>query len=256
MVPPAKARAKGSITDATLTATATFTDSYSSVSKKSVLPTVAVTMDFHNSGTGVAFGKVAEAESYLDVNWYALFRKYLIAKSALFAPLIVNRSDNDKEAAIQFENTNGVLGYVGMMGDTNGGLRRWTANSGTSYLVLDEDNTKDYVIAEGSTGIWNYRKWKNGDAECWGNLSITPTTGNATNSTTVNLPFDFVSDSSNTYKVYITPAKTALYIGSFGDCNSSNNMSHTTNSFVMSYKYNNATPYNVSFNLTVKGRWK
>jgi hypothetical protein len=70
------------------------------------------------------------------------------------------------------------------------------------------------------------------------------------------LPFAFISNSTTSYKVDITPAKTAMYISSFGDCNSSNALSHTTTSFVMSYKYNNATPYAVSFNVTVKGKWK
>jgi hypothetical protein len=131
----------------------------------------------------------------------------------------------------------------------NGGWTSWRT-------ILDTENIADYVVENGSTGIWDYRKWNSGYAECWGNLSITPTTGNATNSTTVNLPFAFISNSTTSYKVDITPAKTAMYISSFGDCNSSNALSHTTTSFVMSYKYNNATPYAVSFNVTVKGKWK
>ena len=27
----------------------------------------------------------------------------------------------------------------------------------------------DYVIEEGTSGIWTYRKWNSGVAECWGN---------------------------------------------------------------------------------------
>lgn len=56
-------------TDNTLTATATIADSYTSVSKEAVIPTVDVTMDFHHSGKGVAFGKVAEEENLLDIDW-------------------------------------------------------------------------------------------------------------------------------------------------------------------------------------------
>lgn len=56
-------------TDSTLTATATFTDSYTTVTKNATLPTVAVTMDFHNSGKGIAMGKVAEKENLFDVAW-------------------------------------------------------------------------------------------------------------------------------------------------------------------------------------------
>jgi hypothetical protein len=56
-------------TDNTLTATAKIADSYTHVSKDAVLTTVAVTMDFHHSGKGVAFGKVAERENELEVAW-------------------------------------------------------------------------------------------------------------------------------------------------------------------------------------------
>jgi hypothetical protein len=56
-------------TDNTLTATAKIQDSYTYDAKDTILPTVAVTMDFHHSGKGVAFGKVAETEGLLDVAW-------------------------------------------------------------------------------------------------------------------------------------------------------------------------------------------
>lgn len=33
----------------------------------------------------------------------------------------------------------------------------------------------DYVIEEGQSGIWTYRKWASGIAECWGEIRNTPT---------------------------------------------------------------------------------
>lgn len=36
--------------------------------------------------------------------------------------------------------------------------------------VLNGAST-DYIIAQGSSGIWNYRKWNSGRAECWGTIS-------------------------------------------------------------------------------------
>ena len=67
-------------TDNTLIATATITDSYTSVSQEAVLPTVAVTMDFLANGKGVAFGKVAETSSLLEVEWDARVNKTLNVK--------------------------------------------------------------------------------------------------------------------------------------------------------------------------------
>ena len=64
-------------TDNTLIATATISDSYTSVSREAVLPTVAVTMDFKADGKGIAMGKVAETSDLLDVAWNAKFGKNL-----------------------------------------------------------------------------------------------------------------------------------------------------------------------------------
>lgn len=30
----------------------------------------------------------------------------------------------------------------------------------------------DYIVAQGTSGIWTYRKWNSGIAECWGNSTI------------------------------------------------------------------------------------
>lgn len=45
---------------------------------------------------------------------------------------------------------------------------------GRVYLqYLDSEPTVDYVIESASNGIWHYRKWKSGRAECCGTLSLT-----------------------------------------------------------------------------------
>ena len=284
----------GVSTDSSFTGVATLTDSYTSTSKSVVLPTVAVTLDFYKDGKGVAFGKVAETTDLLDIGWSERIRKnltvngtatvdgHMYSKYNLYVTghlYMGGEKSQSGEKFIRFSNPDAstnphnVCIYGGdasnstALGiydsrksknlftykDTNDTINIGT---GASTLNINGNNVADYVVDQGSSGIWDYRKWNSGYAESWGNLSITPTTGNATNSYTVTLPFAFISDSSNTFKVQITPAKTALYIGSYGDCNSSNNLTHTTTTFVMSYKYTNATPYNVSFNLSVQGKWK
>lgn len=37
----------------------------------------------------------------------------------------------------------------------------------------------DFVVEEATSGIWTYRKWNNGVAECWGEYSVTTTVNNA-----------------------------------------------------------------------------
>lgn len=247
----------GVSTDSTFTVTAKIADSYTSDSKNTVLPTEDVTMDFHHSGTGIAMGKVAEWGGFLDLNWNLYCRKNFSINTASFGPLAVNRTDSAQGATIKFVNSNGTLGFVGMSNEPDTGLRRWTANSAGAYFVLDTGNLtnyiKDYITDQGTNGIWTYRKWNSGVAECWGNVSTTPTTVNGSNAVTVNLPFAF---SGTDYKVNIAPAKTAMYITSFGDCATNGNITHTTTNFTMAYKYSYGTAYAVSFNVNVYGKWK
>lgn len=66
-------------TDQTLTATARIEDWYTAAEKDTTVPTVAVTIDYHHSGAGVAFGKVAEYENLLDIAWDASIKGTLTA---------------------------------------------------------------------------------------------------------------------------------------------------------------------------------
>lgn len=159
-------------TDNTLTATAKIADSYTDATKDAVLPTVAVTMDFHYSGKGIAFGKVAEDENKLDVNWDIYCRKGLSLNGTTFGPLTINRTETANGASVKFVNTNGTLGYVGMANEVNSGLKRWTADTKTSYTVLDTGNTKDYVIEQGTSNGWEYTKWANGKIELFAEKSL------------------------------------------------------------------------------------
>ena len=81
----------------------------------------------------------------------------------------------------------------------------WRQNFGGSWqgwkTILDSNNTKDYVVEQGTSGIWTYRKWNSGLAECWGvytmNSAATKTWGSLYYSDTlaprINYPFTFTS---------------------------------------------------------------
>lgn len=172
-------------TDSTLVGTAAITDSFTTVKQDSVLPTVAVTMDFYKDGKGVAFGKVAETSDMLDVAWSERVQKNLTVNGtttlnkvvtiieADSAPLTIKRDHESSPATIKFQNSDGNLGYIGMNGPTaNGGLKRWTADGATSYTVLDAGNTKDYVIETGTSNSWNYIKWNSGRMELYADKSL------------------------------------------------------------------------------------
>ena len=65
----------------------------------------------------------------------------------------------------------------------------------TDTLLGNESDTADYVVSQGTSGDWNYRKWNSGACELWGLHSITPTesteSGNGYYSEilSINLPF-------------------------------------------------------------------
>lgn len=159
-------------TDNTFTCTAKITDTYTNATKSVVLPTVAVTMDFHHSGKGIAMGKVAEQENLLDVNWKSRFNDAVSIEKGVLDLLTLKRSDSANGAAIKFANSNGGLGYIGMTQTADTGLRRWSADAQHAYLFLDTGNTKDYVVEYGSTSGWEYTKWNSGKIELFAEKSL------------------------------------------------------------------------------------
>lgn len=64
--------------------------------------------------------------------------------------------------------------------------------------VFFKTDGADYIVEQGTSGIWTYRKWNSGIAECWGRSAESTSEGYIT----VTLPFDF---SDNLYVVSATP---------------------------------------------------
>ena len=273
-------------TDNSFTATAQIADYYTLTKKNATLPTVAVTMDFYKDGNGVAMGKVAEYGDLLDVNWPLRGRKTLTVDGTvthqynLFQMGHIYMGGNktsDGEKHIKFSNpddsanphnvyiyggspTGGVaIGVYDaknnrpVMGYTDSNNRIAFGN-GSAEIYFNGTKFANYVVEEGTSGVWTYRKWNTGVMEVFGTASQSPTAlSNGTNSVTVTMPVSFVDTA---FTVVITPAKCGLLVSAFGDCNSSNEITHTKNTFVLSYKYNHSTAYTVNFNVRAVGKWK
>jgi hypothetical protein len=81
----------------------------------------------------------------------------------------------------------------------------WRQNMNGSWggwkTILDSNNTADYVVEQGTSGIWTYRKWNSGLAECWGIYTMTSACTKAwgalyysdTLAPRINYPFTFTS---------------------------------------------------------------
>jgi hypothetical protein len=186
-------------TDSTFVATARVADYYTEVTMPVVVQTEAVTMDFHHSGKGVAFGKVSEEENLLDCAWD--IKSHGTISSLEYSKLIgfkylgtVNLNDIKTPGMYGVYNatngpaTNGIatLEVITYSPDwivqrftvvANGLIyvRRW--HSGTTwsgwYTILDTSQVKDYVIDHGTYDGWEYTKWNSGKIEWWTDMSLT-----------------------------------------------------------------------------------
>ena len=252
-------------------------------------------MNIKSNGKGIGLGKMAETDNLLDVGWDERVRGNLQVDGALTTGNIngVNvgldnyilggsrdniTDENWVANAPSFIGTYSHGDYWfstlsvrhrnGREDGTNYGMQlrsiltqpdnlSWRQHLNGSWggwkTLLDSSNTADYVVEQGTQGDWTYRKWNSGFAECWRNVSVTPGNVNANNSIQMDLPFTFANTN---YNVTITPAKAAMYVDRWGDCETNGSITHTTTKFTMSYNYAFSTAYAVSFNIVVNGKWK
>ena len=76
------------------------------------------------------------------------------------------------------------------LGEVNG--FSWDYNADGSYDNNWNEpvwtNSADTIVAQGKSGVWTYRKWASGIAECWGSLGMT-----SPSAYTYALPFSFLT---------------------------------------------------------------
>ena len=179
--------------------------------------------------------------------------------------LTLKRNHASNGSAIKFQNNTTVLGYIGMVGSTaNAELKRWDTNSSVAYTVLDTGNLtntiKDYVVETGTSGIWTYRKWNSGIAECWGIYSMssacTLTWGSLYYSNTpcprINYPFTFTSRPQETVFLRLDTYAAWPYADSEGK-----GLNTTTQTAIYGFlRPSSMDSRTVRYEFTVIGRWK
>lgn len=76
------------------------------------------------------------------------------------------------------------------------------------YDAINSGGSADYIVEEGTSGIWTYRKWASGVAECWGEYTETKTHygtawtgGYAYQTSDVPLPFTFAEVPNVIYSI-------------------------------------------------------
>ena len=112
----------------------------------------------------------------------------------------------------------------------------------------------DYVVEQGTSGIWTYRKWNSGIAECWGVFTLNTTFTRSRDyygysmpaNKSIGLPFTFASQPIASIE-YNPPN-----VGSVLFCLTS----ETTVIFDLANSKQQTTAYDVPVLLAVHGTWK
>ena len=133
----------------------TAADKVNTVAINGAVATGQVILDILADGSGIKIGGVAE-ESGLHSDWDYTGKRVdateVTASLSVEAP-IINATDLSGECV-----------YAGQ-------------------LLVDNQDVVDHVVEQGTSGIWTYRKWYSGLAECWGSKDATPTTMTAFDTT-------------------------------------------------------------------------
>ena len=117
----------------------------------------------------------------------------------------------------------------------------------------------DYIVEQGTSGIWTYRKWNSGIAECWGTFSFTATSTGTwgqqyyLGGKSTKYPFTF----SAVPQEFVTGIS---YQGSSWIYKDAGNTTSETGMYSLA-KANNSygqfvTPQTVKYYFQVIGRWK
>lgn len=158
------------------------------------IPTAEMTLHLGEGGTSAAFGRYAVegSEKRLDVAWNAYFEKGLQVGGNLTA---------DGELRCTWVKTTDITD-LGNTADKVAVINQenWIYYRTMSELLKDM-GINDYIVAQGTSGIWTYRKWAGGVAECWAKITQTVTPGDAWAGTlnlapyviTVTTPIEFTA---------------------------------------------------------------
>lgn len=106
----------------------------------------------------------------------------------------------------------------------------------------------DYVVEEGTSGIWTYRKWDSGIAECWGTYIKNISASTVDNTNYIAFPFTFTETPCITIGLIAGGAK--LYDAHIEHGETNNTQVRLT----IINDYTSAVKMKVC--VDVKGRWK
>ena len=159
------------------------TDYFRSSTYEIELPTAFTLVDYHSSGKGVAFGKVAESPNLFDEALPALFRSSALFERGITYNLPVINTDlnNISESGFYYAGANCTNRPVNMNGylevfvysTTEGYIyQRYTTYAGVTYERILRAGEWSRWCGKFTSGIWTYDIKLNGDLDMFAKIPI------------------------------------------------------------------------------------
>ena len=247
------------------------TDNFGSVERKINGPCISVLISKLKYNLGLAFGKLAELSGVLDIGFKTRFFGgilHMVLEDSAKADEVLTPNKYLVKAGHTYEGfpesaVNAVLDVVGddeIMKQTFSVISKtnprtyervftYADESWSSWICL----SGDFVIEQGKNGIWTYRKWSSGVAECWGSTTIAGVVCSNTNGVlyysdvkSVTFPFTF----SSIQYANVASADPWRVVGN------NINFNTTTLTFKVVQAHSSTTAYDWVGRISVIGRWK
>lgn len=138
---------------------------------------------------------------------------------------------------------------------------------GEWFGILTTSITQDYIVEQGTDGIWTYQKWNSGIAECWGTASFIINSFNSaggiyytypSSSEKPTLPFPFYKDDSGNPPVVSAscPWNYTNWVNGFIEPLSNAETAYTKCGWLYYGANSNGSGENRNIYLRVIGKWK
>ena len=183
---------------------------------------------------------------------------------------ITNGPGTTEAHQLWFEQSNGNLLHRGgnasgfgswkTVIDSSNFSSNFSNNFSSSFSSSLNATIKDYVVETGTSGIWTYRKWNSGIAECWGIYTMSSSCTLAwgtlfySNKTCsrINYPFTFTSRPQETVSLRLDSYSGWVYADSEGK-----GMNTTTQTAVYGFlRPTSMGETTIRYEFTVIGKWK
>lgn len=118
-------------------------------------------------------------------------------------------------------------------------------------IAIGSETVADFIVGQGVTDGWTWRKWNSGVAECWRDYSYMPTTtGNE--GVNVDYPFDFASPPIVTANL----GRNGTLATNVVVCDTSGNRNNSLNRCELFVRGVVSAEYDIQLLMQVMGRWK